>query len=77
MDARLKTHVRERAQPMGVRVTGQQAGLEEQQARGPNSGSSAKPRQNVTSNYRLQLEKKKGAQKDRDRKQNMIRWEEK
>jgi hypothetical protein len=62
---------------MRVRVTSQQTGLEEQQTSGPNRGAAAEPGQDVAPDHRLQLEQKKSAQKDRDRKENMIRWEEK
>jgi hypothetical protein len=60
-----------------VRVTSEQAGLEKKQATGPNGRPAAEPRQDVTSDYRLNLEQKKGTEKDRKGKENMIRWEEK
>ena len=75
MDTCLEPYIPERSQPMRVRVAGQQAGLEKQQATGPDRGSAAKPGQDVTSDQGLHLEQKKSAEKDRDGKENMIRWE--
>jgi hypothetical protein len=75
VDTCLKPYALERAKPMRVRVAGQQASLKEQQATGPDRGSAAKPRQDVTSDQGLDLEQKKSAEKDRDGKENMIRWE--
>jgi len=60
---------------MRVSVTRQEAGLEEQQTSAPNGGSAAEPGQDVAADQGLHLEKQKGAQKDRDGKENMIRWE--
>ena len=81
MDASLATQALERPQPVRVGVTSQQAGLEEQQTNGPDRGAAAEPRQDVTSDYRLQLKQQKCTQKYGDRtkkgKQNMIRWEDK
>jgi hypothetical protein len=57
-------------------ITKEQAGLEEEQATGPDGGAAPKPGQDVTPNYRLHLKQKEGAEKDRDRKENMIRWED-
>jgi hypothetical protein len=72
---RLQPYVPQRSQRVGVGITRQQAGLEEQQTTGPNSRPAAKPWQDVTPDHGLHLEQKKGAQKYRDGKENMIRWE--
>jgi hypothetical protein len=60
---------------MRVCIAREQTGLKEQQASGPNRRSAAKPGQDKTPDHRLYLEKKKSAKKDRDGKENMIRWE--
>jgi hypothetical protein len=54
-------------QKMGVSVTSKQYGLEEEQARCPNCGTSSKPRQDKLPNERLDLEEQEGTGKDSER----------
>ena len=56
VEGRLQPNASEQPKPVRVGVTRQEAGLEEQEASGPNGWPAAKPGQDITTNHGLQLE---------------------
>ena len=61
-------HGRKAPECMRVGVSEHEADLEEQEARAPDSGGSAKPRQDLFSDERLDQEDEKGSKKRREPK---------
>ena len=54
-----------RVKDVRVRISGQQGGLEEQHAGGPDGGRASEPRQNHPRDHRLDLEEQERGNKNR------------
>ena len=64
MHRRLQAHASARSDPVRIRVSAEQNGLEKEQAIGPNRGSAAKPGQHEAPHHRLDLEQQERTEED-------------